>query len=434
MAGKHGEWIFISYRRKDGGGHARALYQRLTNDNGKDAVFFDDERIDAGADFPERLKSAIDSAQVVIAVVGPGWLTELSKRAKWVKQVDYVRLELALALTASAAGKQRLVIQACVGGAQAVTTKSLKTEFEPDLGALALSNAVELNGPTWEAGYKRIADQIKPIKDSRAGGMADHAALSANVAVTLKTTLAHADMQDFASRWSLNENQGVFASSVCYLLIDLSAAVKAVAQAWRANPSKAPTGTVRLDLPKRCRDMAVVVLKLAVDPAAAREWVQSGESAPCTTVGMAALIRAVAMGEEIEIDPVSESFDFRPQRHYELAAALDRGAAQKYRTQVGHGLWRDAVLRELSGEMTEEKCKLLSLRIRTLTDRDKKSFVVTAQINDPSHRGELPLLAQPFNAVGLGREASTGRTILREPEDELVNAFCLCLEEIEQLI
>ncbi len=373
---------------------------------------------------------------MVIAVIGPGWVTELKKRARKAGEVDYVRQELAQALAPKVSGAARRVIPVQMGGAEPVTAKALGAAFQADLGALARCNSVDFAGANWEAGYQRVAAEIAPIQLSRQGGDADHAALSAAVAKTLRETLARPEMQDFAARWDLNENHGVFASPVADLLADFSLAIRTVAQAWRAAPSKAPADAVREQLPQRCREMAVAVLTLAVDPVAAREWVKSGESAPCDTVGIAALVRAVAVGETIAVDPGGEGIDFRPQRVYALDTALDRGAAQKYRAQVGRGLWNDAYPKPPVGEMTDELGRKLALRIKTLTHLDKRSFVVTARIKDPSHRGELTDLANPFNAVGLGREASaasTERSILREPEDELVDTFCLCLEAIEQL-
>ncbi len=433
MAGAGGEWIFVSYRRADAAGHALAVYQRLTADYGLDAVFFDDQRIDAGADFPARLKSAMDAALVVVAVIGPAWLRELKRRAKRVNEVDYVRLELAQALTARPDGGVRLVVPVLMADAKAVSSKALGASFQPDLGELAKKNAVELKGANWEAGYKRLAEQIEPVRLARAGGTADHAAMSAAIAKTLRAALLRADLQPLAGCWVLKEAHGVFAAPVADLLTDLGLAVRTLALAWHNDPAKAPADVIRERLPQHCRELAVELLKLGVDPVAARQWLQSGDSAPCETVGIAALIRAVAVGETLAVDPAASGLDFRPERVYALDAALDKGAAQKHRAQVGRGLWPDAFGKPPIGDLTDEVCAKLAIRIKRLTERDRRSFVVTAAIKDPSHRSELAQLARPFNAIGLGREVSVLRPMLREPEAELVDAFCLCLEEIEQL-
>ena len=433
MAGAGSEWIFVSYRRTDAAGHALAVYQRLMTDFGLDAVFFDDQRIDAGANFPARLKSAMDAALVVVAVMGPEWLKELKKRAKRVGEVDYVRLELAQALTARPDNSQRLVVPVLMADAKAVSAKALGVGFQSDLGELAKKNVVELRGATWDAGYKRLAEQIEPIRLARAGGTADHATMSVGIAKTLRSQLSRSDLQPLVGCWVLKEANGVFAVPAADLLTDLGLAVRTLALAWQNDPSKAPASAIRERLPQHCRKLAVELLTLGVDPAAARQWVQSGESAPCQTVGMSVLIRAVGVGEALAVDPVASGLDFRPERVYAMDAALDNGAAQKHRSQVARGLWPDAFAMPLVGDVTDEVCAGLAVRINRLTKRDLRSFVVTAAIKDPSHRSELTLLARPFNAIGLGREVSGLRPILREPEAELVDAFCLCLQEIEQL-
>lgn len=433
MAGAGSEWIFVSYRRTDAAGHAFAVYQRLLADFGLDAVFFDDQRIDAGANFPARLKSAVDAALVVVAVMGPEWLPELKKRAKRVGEVDYVRLELAQALTARPDNSQRLVVPVLMADAKAVSAKALGVGFQPDLGELANKHAVELRGANWDAGYKLLAKQIEPIRLARAGGTADHAAMSVGIAKTLRSQLSRSDLQPLAGCWVLKEANGVFAVPAADLLDDLGLAVRTLALAWQNDPSKAPASAIRERLPQHCRNLAVELLTLGVDPAAACLWVQSGESAPCQTVGMSVLIRAVGVGEALAVDPVASGLDFRPERVYAMDAALDNGAAQKHRFQVARGLWPDAFAMPLVGDVTDEVCAGLAIRINRLTKRDRRSFVVTAAIKDPSHRSELTLLARPFNAIGLGREVSGLRPVLREPEAELVDAFCLCLQEIEQL-
>ena len=63
--------IFISYRRSDAGGHAGRLHDRLVQWFDTDALFFDTEHIQPGDDFPQRLVDGIDSAKVVLVLVGP---------------------------------------------------------------------------------------------------------------------------------------------------------------------------------------------------------------------------------------------------------------------------------------------------------------------------------------------------------------------------
>lgn len=426
------EWIFVSYRRSDAAGHAGRLYERLTRSYGKDAVFFDSEKIAPGAMFPARLSSAVDAALVVVAVIGPDWLEEINKRAKKKTEQDFVRLELAQALRAPLQGAARLVIPVLMGGAKPPAPKALAPTLRPDLGQLPWINAVEIGG-AWEAGYKQLTTTIEPIRLARGGGQADHAAMAMATATALRNTLSRVDMQALAAKWDLKEENGVFSTSAADLLTDLSQAVQSLATDWRHRPHQTPSDAERERVASACREMAVDLLKLGVDPVAARAWVQTGAPAPCETVGMAALVRAVAVGEALVVDPVADGIDFRPERHYELDAALDNGAAAKHQARVARGLWPDAFGVPPKGEMIEPERAKLAARIKRLTERDRRAFVVTAPIQDPSYRAELTDLAKCVNAVALGRQPADTQGILREPEVELVDAFCLCLEEVEKL-
>ena len=66
--------IFISYRRADSAGYAGRIYDRLTAHFGVDAVFMDVDTIEAGVDFVEVLQNAVQSCDVLVALIGRGWL------------------------------------------------------------------------------------------------------------------------------------------------------------------------------------------------------------------------------------------------------------------------------------------------------------------------------------------------------------------------
>src|SRR5947208_14948110 len=75
--------IAISYRRQDSNPVAGRLYDRLQAEFGKDTVFMDFDSIPYGVDFREHIKSTLERAAVVVAVVGPGGLggqTDASRR------------------------------------------------------------------------------------------------------------------------------------------------------------------------------------------------------------------------------------------------------------------------------------------------------------------------------------------------------------------
>jgi hypothetical protein len=92
--------IFISYRRSDAGGHARALHRDLCQRFDAAAVFFDRDSIEAGDDFPERLRLGIEGAKVVLALIAPDWLEVKGAdgRRRLDDPNDFVRHEIARAL------------------------------------------------------------------------------------------------------------------------------------------------------------------------------------------------------------------------------------------------------------------------------------------------------------------------------------------------
>jgi hypothetical protein len=93
--------IFISYRRSDAGGHARALHEYLSGRFGDARIFFDRSTIEGGDVFPETIRNGVERCAVLIALIGPGWL-EAKGGADGGRRLDdehdFVRQEIALAL------------------------------------------------------------------------------------------------------------------------------------------------------------------------------------------------------------------------------------------------------------------------------------------------------------------------------------------------
>jgi hypothetical protein len=66
--------IFISYRREDSSGWTGRIYDRLADYFGEANVFMDVTGIEPGLDFVEAINEAVGSCDVLLAVIGPGWL------------------------------------------------------------------------------------------------------------------------------------------------------------------------------------------------------------------------------------------------------------------------------------------------------------------------------------------------------------------------
>lgn len=66
--------VFISYRRDDSAGHAGRVHDRLEREFGRDLLFMDVDAIPLGANFVKVLADEVAKCDVLLAIIGPGWL------------------------------------------------------------------------------------------------------------------------------------------------------------------------------------------------------------------------------------------------------------------------------------------------------------------------------------------------------------------------
>jgi len=91
--------IFISYRRDDSSANAGRLYDRLADAFGAENIFMDVDSISFGLDFAEAIGRAVASCDVLLAIIGPEWLTISERgRRRLDDPDDFVRLEIEAAL------------------------------------------------------------------------------------------------------------------------------------------------------------------------------------------------------------------------------------------------------------------------------------------------------------------------------------------------
>lgn len=94
--------VFINYRGEDSHGYGALLYMELSRRFGRELVFLDSESIPAGADYVEQLLDRVRHCRVLLAVIGPRWLT--ASRPDGRRRIDdprdWIRRELAEAFAA----------------------------------------------------------------------------------------------------------------------------------------------------------------------------------------------------------------------------------------------------------------------------------------------------------------------------------------------
>jgi hypothetical protein len=155
--------IFISYRHQDSQSAAGRLADDLKERLRGVAVFRDVEAIEPGVDFVEAIERALHSCAVLLAVIGPRWLSPANAGGQ--RGVDdpddYVRLEIATALRQSSVR----VIPVLVEGARMPAAKELPEE----LHALCRRNAVELTDARWEYDVGRLTAALSKVLPASAG-------------------------------------------------------------------------------------------------------------------------------------------------------------------------------------------------------------------------------------------------------------------------
>lgn len=94
--------VFINYRGEDSHSYGALLYTELARRFGAENVFLDAESIPAGTDFVRELLGRVRSAKVMLAVIGPRWLTITDPfgRRRLDDPGDWIRWELAEAFAA----------------------------------------------------------------------------------------------------------------------------------------------------------------------------------------------------------------------------------------------------------------------------------------------------------------------------------------------
>lgn len=153
MTGK----IFVNYRRGDDPGNTGRLYDRLEPEFGRDRLFMDVEgHIRGGDDFVDVLKAQVAQCDVLLAVIGPRWLTIADEqgRRRLDNPDDWVRVEIASAIV----GAKR-VIPVLVGGADIPRAEYLPDDLKP----LARRQVIRITLERFNADAQGLVSQIKVV-------------------------------------------------------------------------------------------------------------------------------------------------------------------------------------------------------------------------------------------------------------------------------
>jgi WD40 repeat protein len=129
--------ISISYRRADSEAMTGRIFDRLIAHYGKDAIFRDIDDIPAGIDFRVHINETLLRTNILLAIVGPGWLGALQGGLERIQEEsDPVRVEVETAL------RRRVpIIPVLIGS----TRMPSSDQLPPSLKDFAFRNAVKVD-------------------------------------------------------------------------------------------------------------------------------------------------------------------------------------------------------------------------------------------------------------------------------------------------
>ena len=147
--------VFISYRRDDTAGYARALNDALVRQFGAERVFIDVDDIAAGQPFDQTIHQALRQTRVLLVLIGPRWLAPHDGGPPRLHQADdLVRLELAAGLAAGLP-----LIPLLFDGATMPAEAALPEPLRP----LARRQALVMDARRFAADTERLLAELRSV-------------------------------------------------------------------------------------------------------------------------------------------------------------------------------------------------------------------------------------------------------------------------------
>ena len=145
--------LFISYRRADARGIAGRLGDTLGAYFGDERVFRDIESIEGGADFGNVIEQNLQTADAIIVLIGPDWLTLQNEKGQ--RRIDdpedWVAQEIAVAIEL-----QKPIFPVLVENASMPRMEELPDKLKP----LTRYNAMSISDDRWKTDVLRLGKII----------------------------------------------------------------------------------------------------------------------------------------------------------------------------------------------------------------------------------------------------------------------------------
>lgn len=176
--------VFISYRRDDAAGYARAIYDQLTERFDTAQVFMDVDAIEPGLPFDEVIRNAVGKCEVLLVLIGSRWMeVQPDGRRRLDDERDFVRLEIAAALA-----RNIRVIPVLLDGVQMPAEELLP---EPMRG-LVWRNALEVSNTRFTSDVNRLGDVLARVLGEAEEGPAERGQAERPASASAEVVSTHA--------------------------------------------------------------------------------------------------------------------------------------------------------------------------------------------------------------------------------------------------
>jgi hypothetical protein len=152
--------VFINYRVADNPLAAAAMHDSLARRFGANRVFRDTVSMTAGSHYPTAIWAALSTANVLVAVIGPRWLTATDPNGERLidGEHDWVRQELAFAFT-----RRITVLPVLLKDTPENASQPRPDELPDDIRRLATIQSCEISQRTLGADLTRLGEQLAPL-------------------------------------------------------------------------------------------------------------------------------------------------------------------------------------------------------------------------------------------------------------------------------
>jgi hypothetical protein len=153
--------IFISYRRSDSPDVTGRIFDHLSSSFGRSQVFKDVDSLPFGVDFRTIITQAVQACDVVIVIIGPGWLKATNSAGDYRLNdaSDFVRIEIEGALA-----RDIPTIPVLVSGAKMPAAEALPSSIQP----LVFRNAIQVRSdPDFSNDIARLVRALQRVNGNR---------------------------------------------------------------------------------------------------------------------------------------------------------------------------------------------------------------------------------------------------------------------------